>query len=53
MKLKPDYFKGGSESFDLAIIGGTYGRGKRSGMITQYILGVIDDLKDGETEPSV
>jgi ATP-dependent DNA ligase len=47
MKLKPDYLTGGSETFDCVIIGGNYGKGKRSGLITQYIVAVIDDIPKG------
>lgn len=52
MKLKPDYLTGGSETFDCVIIGGNYGKGKRSGLITQYIVAVIDDFELG-SKPTV
>eukprot|EP00283_Hemiselmis_rufescens_P006539 CAMPEP_0173429060 /NCGR_PEP_ID=MMETSP1357-20121228/7875_1 /TAXON_ID=77926 /ORGANISM="Hemiselmis rufescens, Strain PCC563" /LENGTH=1097 /DNA_ID=CAMNT_0014393181 /DNA_START=1 /DNA_END=3294 /DNA_ORIENTATION=+ len=49
MKLKPDYLSGANESFDIAIIGGNYGNGWRSGKIMQYTVGVVErDKKSGQ-----
>ena len=51
MKLKPDYL-GGSEEFDLLIVGGTYGKGQRGGQVWQFICAVADEPRDKGELPS-
>lgn len=49
-KVKPDYMLGLNDDLDLIIIGGYYGVGRRSGLISHFLLGVAvvnDEDKSG------
>jgi DNA ligase 4 len=46
-KVKPDYMNGLNDDLDLLIVGGYYGVGRRSGMLSHFLLAVaIDDEND-------
>jgi DNA ligase 4 len=46
-KVKPDYMIGLNDDLDLLIVGGYYGVGRRSGMLSHFLLAVaIDDEND-------
>lgn len=42
-KVKPDYMLGLNDDLDLLIIGGYYGSGRRKGLLSHFLLGVLDD----------
>ncbi|CAM6105482.1 unnamed protein product [Calypogeia fissa] len=48
LKLKPDYVLGRSD-IDVLIIGGYFGTGRRGGQVAQFLLGVAEKPKAGET----
>ena len=49
-KVKPDYMLGLNDDLDLLIIGGYYGVGRRSGLISHFLLAVavIDDSTNSQ-----
>jgi DNA ligase-1 len=46
IKLKKDYIAGLSDTLDLVLIGGFYGRGKRARLYGAFLLGAYDSEKD-------
>ncbi|KAL2652956.1 hypothetical protein R1flu_021084 [Riccia fluitans] len=48
LKLKPDYVRAGSD-LDVLIIGGYYGSGRRGGQIAQFLLGLAEPHKPGQS----
>ncbi|HSU73124.1 MAG TPA: ATP-dependent DNA ligase [Candidatus Binatia bacterium] len=46
VKWKPEYVKGMQDTFDLVVVGGFYGAGKRGGMLSSYLCAAYDESKD-------
>jgi DNA ligase-1 len=46
IKWKPEYTKDLRDTFDLVIVGGFYGTGKRGGMLSSYLCAVYSPAKD-------
>lgn len=46
VKWKPEYVKGMRDTFDLVVVGGFYGTGKRGGMLSSYLCAVYNQEKD-------
>lgn len=51
-KVKPDYMLGLNDDLDLIIIGGYYGVGRRSGLISHFLTGVAVDDVNNKTSTS-
>ena len=53
-KVKPDYMLGLNDDLDLLIVGGYYGTGKRSGLLSHFLLAVaFDDKKQVSAEAEI
>lgn len=52
LKIKPEYIDGLMDELDLIIIGGYFGEGHRSGMVSHFLLGVAVPNGSGLFEPS-
>uniref|UniRef100_A0A8D8QBL3 DNA ligase 4 n=2 Tax=Cacopsylla melanoneura TaxID=428564 RepID=A0A8D8QBL3_9HEMI len=42
-KIKPEYTEGAMVELDMLIIGGYYGKGSQRGIVSQFLLGLLDD----------
>lgn len=42
-KVKPDYMTGLNDDLDLIVLGGYYGSGKRGGLVSHFLVGLIAD----------
>jgi DNA ligase-4 len=49
-KVKPDYMLGLNDDLDLIIVGGYYGSGKRSGLLSHFLLAVAFDDANSNAE---
>ncbi|KAI5745002.1 hypothetical protein M8J76_007320 [Diaphorina citri] len=47
-KIKPEYTEGAMVELDMLIIGGYYGKGSQRGIVSQFLLGLLDRSNDGE-----
>ena len=48
-KVKPDYMLGLNDDLDLIIVGGYFGKGRRSGLLSHFLLAVaLDDANSSE-----
>lgn len=53
IKLKPEYVEGMSDTLDLIILGGYYGKGRmRSGKLSQFLMGIAEKPLDNSEFPS-
>ncbi len=52
-KVKPDYMIGMNDDLDLLIVGGYYGTGRRTGLLSHFLLGVAFVDKKPSTEPKI
>ncbi|CAF0874039.1 unnamed protein product [Brachionus calyciflorus] len=50
-KVKPDYMLGLNDDLDLLVLGGYYGSGRWSGLISHFLVGLGLDEKNGDTHP--
>lgn len=50
-KLKPENLPGISETFDVVVVGGQYGSGRRGGKLSHFIVAVLDDSPDAADKP--
>ncbi|RMZ95310.1 DNA ligase 4 [Brachionus plicatilis] len=48
-KVKPDYMAGLNDDLDLIVLGGYYGSGKRGGLISHFLVGLLVD-QEGDDE---
>src|SRR5690606_32667019 len=53
IKVKPEYMTEFGEEFDLVILGGYYGQGRRGGILSSYLCGlrVDDEYRDPSEGP--
>ena len=49
-KVKPDYMLGLNDDLDILIVGGYYGTGKRSGILSHFLLAVAADSDEPKIE---
>lgn len=52
LKIKPEYVDGLMDELDLLIVGGYWGKGRRGGMMSHFLVAVAEAPKPGE-KPSV
>ncbi|KAJ8004322.1 hypothetical protein DPEC_G00157920 [Dallia pectoralis] len=52
LKIKPEYVDGLMDELDLLIVGGYWGKGRRGGMMSHFLVAVAETPKPGE-KPSV
>ena len=46
VKIKKDYLDHLGDSFDLVVVGADYGKGKRTGWFSSFLLAVYDEKND-------
>ncbi len=52
LKLKPEYVVGGTQEYDVVIIGGGFGRNKRAGQMWKWVCGIAKKPPAGQEYPS-
>ncbi|KFD54859.1 hypothetical protein M513_04293 [Trichuris suis] len=52
LKIKPDYVHGLCDQFDLLVVGGYFGTGRRSNLLSHFMLAVLDENTKDDLQPT-
>ncbi|CDH52455.1 dna ligase 4 [Lichtheimia corymbifera JMRC:FSU:9682] len=51
VKIKPEYMNSSSDNFDLLVVGGSYGSGRRGNKLSQFLCVIRDDRVEDDENP--
>uniref|UniRef100_A0A5S6QX03 DNA ligase n=1 Tax=Trichuris muris TaxID=70415 RepID=A0A5S6QX03_TRIMR len=52
LKIKPDYIHGLCDQLDLLVVGGYFGTGRRSSLLSHFMLAVLDESTKDDAQPT-